>query len=122
MQHFALKMFLRCFLEMTFNSSLTILKRQIKSHKCQETQTNCKKRTSKEVLVAAERTDPRTSVTKGPFIPNTNWLNRGEKSKNFKSPLHKKKEGGQELNENVNELTNIGILMAVFRERNITFN
>ena len=50
---------------------LNNIKRQIKSHKCQETQTNCKRRTTKEVLVAAERTDPRTSVTKGPFIPNT---------------------------------------------------
>ena len=103
---------------MTFNSSLTILKRQIKSHKRQGTQTNCKRRTTKAVLVAAESTDPRTSITKDPFIPNKTGEIVGRSQKTSNPPLQEE-GGGQELTANVNELTNIGTLQVSNFESNV---
>ena len=38
---------------------------------------------------------PSNQCYKRSFHSQHNWLNRGEKSKNFKSPLYKKKEGGK---------------------------
>lgn len=75
MQHFALEMFLllRCFAEMTLNSSFKILRRQIRSHKRQQMQTNCKRLTIKAVLVTGESTDPLASLFNLLQTPIKTW-------------------------------------------------
>ena len=68
--------------------------------------------------MAAESTDPRTSITKGPFIPNKTGEIVGRSQKTSNSPLQEE-GGGQELNANVNELTNIGTLQVSNFESNV---
>ena len=59
--------------------------------------------------MAAESTDPQTSITKGPFIPKTTVeiVVRNQKTSNPPSPRR-----GQELNANIDELTNIRTLQV----------
>ena len=71
---------------------------------------------------SGSRKRPSDKCYKRSFHSQHNRLNRGEKSKKLQIPPPQEEGGGQELNKNVNELTNIGILQAVFQERNITFN
>ena len=61
---------------------------------------------------------PSDQYYKRSFHSQHNWRNRGEKSKNFKSPSTRRRRG-QELNANVNELTNIGTLQVSTFESNV---
>ena len=82
-------------------------------------QTNQKEVVTKETPVTVERIGPRTSITKGPFIPKATGEIVGTSQKTQNSPSTRRRRGGQELNADVNGLANLETLQVSNFEPNI---